>query len=600
MPTETNYKQRRKNMNVTVADLQYTRLLEEIVNQGTVIRSRNSIVHRKICPESFMFTSFPLITVRKTAMKMALREYEWFLSGDDKCPDELLPWWGNQLNPEGRYVNGYSTQLVGKGCNQIDTLLESLKSSPYSRRHLFSMWNTADMANITDANQNPRSPATCFPGWVTVLTPDGLKSLSELSIGETIWNGFKYVTVTNKWSKGVQDVYCAETRKGSLYATADHIVHNGTRKLPLNEAKRLQLLTGPVQPVTLDPVAILDGLCIADGVDDGSKVMLHIGEKDQDYFNSEISSLLGKSRTHDKTLHSCQNTLTRIGPTYNRKVPLKYLHGSFHSRCSFLRGLFSGNGCNSSHVTLTGTSKVLMDQVQLMLNSVGIRSSMQFRKGVITSFRNGDYQCKDSYNLTILKRDEDIFFKQIGFIQKYKQQKNKEIARYTNTALVKKFQLYSTEEVFDITVDSDDHMFWCNGFNVSNCHGTAVQVFVEPGVNGELDEMHMFAYQRSADVILGLPHNLVQYWSLLVFLTKQLNMKPAILHYQLGDAHIYDGGGKHLEAAKDIIHKMDYNFKPIEHLQLVFDGGSEYKASEFRVIGKVPEPICLIRPDLID
>lgn len=143
----------------TFADLQYIYLLRDVLD-GEVLTTRNSEVRRAICPEVLQFTHFPLVTLRKTAVKMALREWEWFMSGDDKCPDELLPWWDKQLNPEGRYIDGYATQLRGTH-DQVAPLIAGLRSSPASRRHVISMWNSLDMRQITRNNENPDCPAVC-------------------------------------------------------------------------------------------------------------------------------------------------------------------------------------------------------------------------------------------------------------------------------------------------------------------------------------------------------------------------------------------------------------------------------------------------------
>lgn len=146
-------------MKMTHADLDYIYLLLEIL-EGEKLNTRNSEVLRAICPQQFQFASFPLITLRKTAVKMALREWEWFMSGNDKCPDELLPWWSNQLNPEGRYIDGYATQLRGNH-DQVKPLIDGLISSPMSRRHVITMWNSLDMRQITNNNENLRTPTTC-------------------------------------------------------------------------------------------------------------------------------------------------------------------------------------------------------------------------------------------------------------------------------------------------------------------------------------------------------------------------------------------------------------------------------------------------------
>ena len=93
------------------ADSYYQSLIEQVLEYGDLIETRNHQAYSLITSDLIAFTQTPLVTVRKTAWKKALREMEWFLSGDQKCPDELLDWWDGQLNPYGEYTRGYGDQL---------------------------------------------------------------------------------------------------------------------------------------------------------------------------------------------------------------------------------------------------------------------------------------------------------------------------------------------------------------------------------------------------------------------------------------------------------------------------------------------------------
>jgi thymidylate synthase len=88
---------------------------------------------------------------------------EWFLSGDTKCPDELLDWWDGQLSPLGRYEFGYTYQLKRYGGyhDQITTLIDGIIEHPHSRRHIITTWNPYEMDVITQLNQNTKTPTTC-------------------------------------------------------------------------------------------------------------------------------------------------------------------------------------------------------------------------------------------------------------------------------------------------------------------------------------------------------------------------------------------------------------------------------------------------------
>lgn len=72
------------------------------------------------------------------------------------------------------------------------------------------------------------------------------------------------------------------------------------------------------------------------------------------------------------------------------------------------------------------------------------------------------------------------------------------------------------------------------------CHH-GFQVYVN---NGKLDLMFL---QRSADVFLGLPYDIVMYGALLEMLAEGANLKPGRLTASLGDCHLYNN---HLEQAE--------------------------------------------------
>jgi len=151
---------------VNETDRIYQDLIEQVLKRGDLIETRNHSAYSLIFSESIWFNETPLVTVRKTAWKKALREMEWFLSGDIECPNELLDWWRGQLDPDGEYLCGYGHQLrrffdIPSTFDQIAHLIEGLKHHPYSRRHVITTWNPSEMSKITKINDNPNTPSTC-------------------------------------------------------------------------------------------------------------------------------------------------------------------------------------------------------------------------------------------------------------------------------------------------------------------------------------------------------------------------------------------------------------------------------------------------------
>ena len=80
---------------------------------------------------------------------------------------------------------------------------------------------------------------------------------------------------------------------------------------------------------------------------------------------------------------------------------------------------------------------------------------------------------------------------------------------------------------------------------ITNCHGTVIQAFVTAD-----DSLHLVTYQRSADVVCGLPHNWIQYWAFLLWLANRSGRTPGTLTWLGGDVHVYE---QHWDLAREII-----------------------------------------------
>jgi thymidylate synthase len=137
------------------ANHHYARIINHILKDGELIQTRNSTVKR-LTNIHATFTDTPLVTIRKTAWKNALREMEWFLSGSQEIKDldkRVHHWWKPWSEPLGYIWNNYGKQFrrfEGSGNNKVDQIqymIDTLKSHPNSRRNVITTWNTADMVD---------------------------------------------------------------------------------------------------------------------------------------------------------------------------------------------------------------------------------------------------------------------------------------------------------------------------------------------------------------------------------------------------------------------------------------------------------------------
>lgn len=329
--------------------------------------------------------------------------------------------------------------------------------------------------NFRKDNESLRN--ACQPSYATVLTPDGIKTLGDVNVGSTIWSGKGWTTITKKWSTGVKPVYRYKTTAGVFVGTHNHRVVQNEEKVIVSDVTSIDWNVGEVtKKEKLNSQDIMDGLVIGDGsVHKASNnlVILHIGKKDTDYFDCEISKLITKERpgicsTAFEILTSV--TSNELPKTYLRSIPDRFFYSDSKKKKGFLRGLFTANGSISGNrVTLKQTSKELILQVQQMLSSLGIHSYITTNKSRMNTFNNGEYIMKESYDLNITS-GRTIFKDTIGFIQKYKQEKIVDgNTPYYLSSDIKEIEFLEDVEVFDITVDCKQHTYWTGGCLVSNC-----------------------------------------------------------------------------------------------------------------------------------
>jgi thymidylate synthase len=89
----------------------------------------------------------------------------------------------------------------------------------------------------------------------------------------------------------------------------------------------------------------------------------------------------------------------------------------------------------------------------------------------------------------------------------------------------------------DLIPSSEKQKPWINVAKgeaaLAPCHGSFIQFFVED------DTLSLMMVQRSADVPVGLVHNITQYGFLLNYFAHITGLKTGMLMIRLGDAHIY-------------------------------------------------------------
>jgi intein/homing endonuclease len=325
----------------------------------------------------------------------------------------------------------------------------------------------------------------CMPEYVNLLTKQGIKQLKDISIGDEVFSEDGWVIVENKWSTGIKPVFRYSTTAGNIDLTSNHRVKSGGIKVEVGSAESIDTISGEVvRRLELEPQDVLDGLVFGDGFfhKASNRFTLCVGAKDKDtYYNSEIAEYLGDLKVYsDRSDGTCSVKTTllqnEVDKTYDKIVPSRFFYGSKEKVAGFLRGIYSANGSvikSAKRVTFKTASKELVLQLSKMLSFLGIKSYYTTNKPTNVKFSNGEYTCKESYDLNITSH-RTIFRDLVGFLHQYKMDSLNDIClskcrEPKVTYDIKESEYLGDMEVYDITVSGPSHTFWCEGFNISNC-----------------------------------------------------------------------------------------------------------------------------------
>nr|WP_194245686.1 thymidylate synthase [Donghicola mangrovi] len=95
---------------------------------------------------------FPLVTTKKLHLKSIIHELLWFLAGDTNIKylkDNGVSIWDEWADEQGDLGPVYGKQWRDfGGVDQIENLVQMIKTSPDSRRLIVSAWNPVDVPNM--------------------------------------------------------------------------------------------------------------------------------------------------------------------------------------------------------------------------------------------------------------------------------------------------------------------------------------------------------------------------------------------------------------------------------------------------------------------
>ncbi len=136
----------------------YLKLLQDVLDNGVQRPDRTGVGTRSVFGRQLrcdLEQGFPLLTTKKVYLKGIIHELLWFLRGSSNVKELQVAGvhiWDEWADENGELGPIYGVQWrswpdyrTGGHFDQISRLVADLQQNPYSRRHLISAWNVAEI-----------------------------------------------------------------------------------------------------------------------------------------------------------------------------------------------------------------------------------------------------------------------------------------------------------------------------------------------------------------------------------------------------------------------------------------------------------------------
>lgn len=153
---------------------QYLDLLQTILGKGVQKGDRTGTGTKSIFGYQMRFDlseGFPLVTTKKVHLKSIIYELLWLISGDTNIKylhDHKVSIWDEWADGNGDLGPVYGAQWRNwnnEGIDQIQNVIDSIKSNPDSRRHIVTAWNPSVLPDEheTDFSKNVAAGKAALP-----------------------------------------------------------------------------------------------------------------------------------------------------------------------------------------------------------------------------------------------------------------------------------------------------------------------------------------------------------------------------------------------------------------------------------------------------
>lgn len=139
---------------------QYLDLMRHVRENGTLKADRTGTGTYSVFGHQMRFdlsAGFPLVTTKKVFLKGIIHELLWFLAGSTNISyltDHNVHIWDEWADEHGELGPVYGSQWRswpgpdGGTIDQIEAVVEGIRTNPDSRRHIVSAWNVAEVNHM--------------------------------------------------------------------------------------------------------------------------------------------------------------------------------------------------------------------------------------------------------------------------------------------------------------------------------------------------------------------------------------------------------------------------------------------------------------------
>ncbi len=580
-----------KILNHEELHLQHT--MDEIIHNGFVQSNRTGtntraifgkmfeyIMSEKIDPQTgeSMF-KLPLLTTKKMFARGVFEELKWFLNGRvdskeleqkginiwkgntsreflDKAnlseydEGETGPIYGFQWRHWGaKYVQG-KRNYASEGVDQVEKVIQSLQSDPFSRRHIISGWN------VEDLDQMCLPP--CFPKDTLVLTKSGYKAIQHILDNDLVLSHQgNWKSIINRQERMFKDTMYKILHVGNsnpIIATKEHpflvkTIHmTGLEPLTYKLSKETswvaaQDLENHKHVLCIPIIQEQTPVNITIAVDREFKNIGNI-----DYFM--IGYYVGKQGKFLEIefippgwsiLQEFNNDQTQcnIIPEWVQSLPKDNLR-------DFVKGFECTSRMSANYYN------VINQQVALSLQRIYAKI------GILVAVKSNDqytaiYHYTNDMNGRISMDDKYLYIP------------------------IQQIESFASEQtVFNLEV-ADDNSYVVENIAVHNCH-----VLYQFMVHEEREQKYLslMMTQRSCDTFLGLPFNVCSLGMFLFLMANTVGMKPYKIIHSIADMHIYDN---HILAVKQQLVRAPYAF-PYIKLKAKKERIEDYEYSDIEIV----------------